>query len=87
MIFYHLAIFFVSIVLFSFSIAGYGSLMRLKNENNFFIDIFLGFTIISFIVTIFHFFFKINFTISSLIFFTGLVIYFKKKILIFHLNF
>ena len=79
MIFYHLAIFFVSIVLFSFSIAGYGSLMRLKNENNFFIDIFLGFTVISFIITIFHFFFKINLAISLSIFFIGLVIYFKKK--------
>ena len=86
MIFFHIIIFFVSIILFSVSIAGYGSLIRLKNENDFFIDIFLGFTIISFIVTIFHFFFKINLAISSLIFFTGLVIYFKKKILIFHLN-
>ena len=69
----------MSIVLFSVSIAGYGSLMRFKNENNFFIDIFLGFTVISFIVTTFHFFFKINFIISSLIFLIGLVIYFKKK--------
>ena len=80
MIFFHLAIFFVSIVLFSFSIAGYGSLMRLKNENNFFINIFLGFTVISFIVTLSHFFFKINLAISSLIFFIGLVIYIKKNI-------
>ena len=79
MIFFHIIIFFVSIILFSVSIAGYGSLIRLKNENDFFIDIFLGFTIISFIVTIFHFFLKINLTISSLIFFTGLVIYFKKN--------
>ena len=64
MIFFHIIIFFVSVVLFSFSIAGYGSLIRLKNQNNFFIDIFLGFIVISFIVTIFHFFFKINLTIS-----------------------
>ena len=56
MIFFNIIIFFVSIILFSVSIAGYGSLIRLKNENDFFIDIFLGFTIISFIVTIFHFF-------------------------------
>tara|TARA_B100000989_G_scaffold203219_1_gene153811 strand:+ start:7247 stop:8869 length:1623 start_codon:yes stop_codon:yes gene_type:complete len=69
----------VSIVLFSLSIAGYGSLIKLKNENNFFIDIFLGFTVISFIVTTFHFFFKINFLISLLIFLIGFYIYFKKK--------
>ena len=79
MIFFHITIFFLSIVLFSVSIAGYGSLMRLKTENNFFTDIFLGFTVISFIVTTFHFFFKINIVISSLIFLVGLIIYFKKK--------
>tara|TARA_A100001011_G_scaffold114405_1_gene121053 strand:- start:88 stop:1659 length:1572 start_codon:yes stop_codon:yes gene_type:complete len=54
--------------------------MRLKNENNLFINIFLGFTVISFIVTLSHFFFKINLAISSLIFFIGLVIYIKKNI-------
>ena len=79
MIFFYVIIFFVSIVLFSLSIAGYGSLIKLKNENNFFIDIFLGFTVISFIVTTFHFFFKINFLISLLIFLIGFYIYFKKK--------
>ena len=87
MIFFHVILFFVSIVLFSFSIAGYGSLIRLKNENNFFIDIFLGFTVISFIVTTFHFFFRINFAISSLIFLTGLLIYFKGKNINFSIEF
>ena len=79
MIFFHIIIFFISIVLFSFSIAGYGSLLRLKTENNFFIDIFLGFTVISFIVTTSHFFLKINLLVSSLIFLIGLIIYLKKK--------
>jgi hypothetical protein len=79
MIFFHIIIFFVSVVLFSFSIAGYGSLIRLKNQNNFFIDIFLGFTVISFIVTTSHFFLKINLLVSSLIFLIGLIIYLKKK--------
>ena len=86
MIFFHIIIFFISIVLFSFSIAGYGSLLRLKTENNFFIDIFLGFTVISFIVTTSHFFLKINLLVSSLIFLIGLIIYLKKRILMSHMN-
>ena len=79
MIFFQILLFFVSIILLSVSISGYGKLIRYKEENNFFLEIFLGFIIISFIITVFHFFFKINLIFSSFIFLFGLIIFLKKK--------
>ena len=79
MIFFQILLFFASIVLLSVSISGYGKLIKLKIENNFFLDIFLGLIIISFIVTTVHFFLKINFIISSIIFIFGWLIFFKKN--------
>ena len=79
MIFFHILIFFLSIILFSASISGYGRLIKLRLENNFFLDIFLGLVVISFIVTIIHFFFKIDLIISFFIFSSGLILFFKRK--------
>ena len=79
MIFFQIILFLISIILFSISIAGYGNLLSLKKENNFFLDVFLGFIVISFVVTFIHFFFKIDLKISSLIFIFGLIAFFKKK--------
>ena len=45
-------------------------------------DLFLGLIIVSFLITLFHFFFKIDLLISFLIFSLGLFIFFKKKGLI-----
>ena len=80
MIFFQILLFFCSVVLLSVSISGYGKLIRLKTENNFFLEIFLGFIIISFIITLFHLFFKIDLVFSSLIFLIGLIIFLKKGI-------
>ena len=70
---------FLSIVLFSISISGYGMLIKLKFEDNFFLDIFLGLIVITFIITSFHFFSKINFIFSCIIFIFGWIIFFKKN--------
>ena len=64
MIILELITIFISIFLISISFAGYGSLINLKIENNYFIDIFLGFIIIAFLISTIHFFLKINFLVS-----------------------
>ena len=79
MIFFEIFLFYIGIFLFSLSISGYGKLINLKIKDNFFLDIFLGFVIISFIVTTIHFFFKINLIISSSIFLLGLILSFIKN--------
>ena len=79
MLFLQIPLFFVSIIFFSLSISGYGKLINLKIKNNFFIEIFLGFIIISFIITLIHFFFKINLIISFLIFIFGLALFIQKQ--------
>ena len=79
MIFLQILLFFLSIVLLSVSISGYGKLIRFKVDNNFFLEIFFGFLIITFIITVFHFFFKIDLIFSSLLFLLGLILFLKKK--------
>ena len=79
MILLQLLIFVVSIVLLSLSISGYGRIANLDIKKKFFLDIFLGFILISLIVTVIHFFFKINLIISILIFVLGLYFFFYKK--------
>ena len=79
MLFLQIPLFFVSIIFFSLSISGYGKLINLKKKNNFFLEIFLGFIIISFIITLIHFFFKINLIISFLIFIFGLALFIQKQ--------
>ena len=79
MIFFQILLFFISIVFVSLSMSGYGSLTNLKIKKNFFLDIFIGLIIVSFLITIFHFFFRIDFKISLLIFTLGLFIFIKKK--------
>ncbi len=79
MFFFEIILFLVSIFLVSLSISGYGKLINFKIENNFFLDIFFGLIIISFIVTTFHFFFYINIILSFLILTFGLIIFFWKK--------
>ena len=46
------------------SVAGYGNFLVYKYNNNFFEKIFFGIIIITFSVTILHFFFKISFYID-----------------------
>ena len=79
MFFLQTLIFFLSFVFISISISGYGCLIKLNVKKNFLLNIFLGFIVISFIVTFVHFFFNINLLISFLIFFTGISIFLTKK--------
>ena len=81
MIIFELILFFVSIGVFSISVAGYGTILssKIKIKSNFFLDIFLGFIIISTLITTLHFFFKIEINIKFLFLLIGLLIFFKKK--------
>ena len=75
MIFFELLFFLVGISIISLSIAGYGSLLSVNKEKNLFLDIFLGFIVISSIVTLIHFFLKISLLISISIFIFGLIVF------------
>ena len=79
MIFFNLLIFIVSIILISFSISGFGRLLSSNVNKYFFLNIFLGYLIISLIVTFAHLFFPINLFLSFIIFIIGLVIFFYKN--------
>ena len=79
MFFLQTLIFFLSVVFISISISGYGCLIKLDVKKNFLLNIFLGFIVISFIITFIHFFFRINLLISFLIFLTGISIFLTKK--------
>ena len=79
MIILELSIFLISIILLSFSFAGFGSLISFELNRNFFEEIFLGFVIVALVITLTHFFFKINFLISLLVFLVGLFLFYKNK--------
>ena len=83
MIFVEILLFLISIILISFSISGYGRLVNFTTKDNFFLNIFLGLIIISFIVTTFHFFLTINIIVSSIILIFGLIIFFLQNKYIF----
>ena len=82
MIVLELILFFLSIIIISVAIAGFGSLLSSKTINNFFLDICFGFIIISILITTFHFFYEINFFFKISILLIGLLIFFKKKNLV-----
>ena len=82
MIVLELILFFLSIIIVSVAIAGFGSLLSSKTINNFFLDICFGFIIISILITTFHFFYEINFFFKISILLIGLLIFFKKKNLV-----
>ena len=72
-------LFFLIVILLSISIAGYGSLLSKKTQNDFFVNIFVGIIIISFLITFAHFFTKINTFFGIIIFFKSLIFFFLKK--------
>ena len=82
MIFFQILIFTAGIVLLSLSISGFGRLINLTIKKNFFLEIFLGFILITFLITVVHFFFKINLLISILIFTLGILLFFLKENLV-----
>ena len=78
MIIFHVLIFFACVIFFSFSISGYGKLISI-NKKNFFLEFFLGLILISFLITLTHFFTKISFLLSFIIFVLGILIFWLKK--------
>ncbi len=79
MIIFEIILFFLGIILASISLAGYGSLINLKDNNNVFTDVFLGFIVITSLITFTHFFLKINFLIASTSFILGITFFFINK--------
>ena len=79
MIIFEVILFFLIIITVSTSIAGYGSLINLKNNYNIFTDIFLGFVLISSITTFTHFFFKIDHLVSLILVIFGVSFFLINK--------
>tara|TARA_B100000989_G_scaffold296095_1_gene278543 strand:+ start:300 stop:1961 length:1662 start_codon:yes stop_codon:yes gene_type:complete len=82
MIILELIFFFLIITVLFMSFAGYGSLFTNKIDESIFLDIFIGFIVITLIITVSHFFFKINFFFNILILLCGLSFFLKKKIIL-----
>ena len=78
MIIIHLITFLLIVFLISLSISGYGKIINYKKNNNIFLDLFLGLIMVTFILSFYHLFFKINFLFSISIFILGLIIFFVK---------
>ena len=78
---FELLLFLVSISVISLSLTGYGSLLSVNEGKNLFLDIFLGFIIVSLIVTLIHFFIKIDPIISILILIFGLILLYRNNYL------
>ena len=78
MFLFQIFIFFLSIILLAFSISGHGKLLTKNLKGNFFLDFFFGIIVISFMVTVLHFFLKINLFVSSFIFLLGMIFFLKN---------
>ena len=87
MFFFQAFIFLISIILLSFSIVGHGTMITRNLKTNFYIDVFFGLIVITLIVTIFHFFFKINFLFNIILFLSGLILFFQSSTYIHYKNF
>ena len=59
------------------SLAGYGQFLINRIQSNFFVNIFFGFIVITFLITITHFFIKINFYVGLVILLLGLFLFVK----------
>ena len=79
MLFFQILVFIISIFLLSLSLSGYGTLVNLNIKKNFFLNIFLGFILVSSLIVTIHFFLRISNLISFLIFTLGIIFFFYKK--------
>jgi len=61
------------------SSVGYGQLIGIKSQTNFFDNFFFGLIFISFLITIVHFFTKISFFVSLIILSSGVILFLIKK--------
>ncbi len=92
MIVFQAGLFFTALYFTLFSLCGYGQLIKTEFEKNFLEEVFFGLIIITFFITLLHFFTNITLIISGLTLILGLVIFFirknnKKKYFKFCLNF
>lgn len=79
MFFFEFLLFVIIILLSSISLSGYGAALANNNKINILEEFFFGFLLTSLIVTLFHFFLKINFIVIFFIVFVGVTIFFLKK--------
>jgi hypothetical protein len=61
------------------SLNGYGKILASKYKKNFLEEFFFGFMVVAFIVTFAHFFVKIDYLISLIILFLGLIYFIKNN--------
>ena len=78
MIFFEIFFFLIITLLSIYTFAGLGQLILNQNEKLFFESIFFGFIVASFIITLLHFFIKINFYVIFLVFASGFLYSVKK---------
>ena len=79
MIMFETLIFFFLGILSFISFSGYGLIYAARYKFNILISFFLGFIVLGLLITIIHFFFKINFHITALILIIGILFFFIKK--------
>ena len=77
MFFIQIFVFLISIVLLSFSIIGFGSMMTRNSKPNFCIDFFFGLIVLSLVVTVVHLFFRVNILLNISLFILGLILFLK----------
>ena len=77
MFFVQIFIFFISIIFISLSIIGFGSVMTRNLKSNFCIDFFFGLIVLSFVVTVFHFFSRVYLLLNISLFILGLILFFR----------
>jgi len=86
MIIFEIFFFLILTLLSIYTFAGLGKLVLKQNEKLFFESIFFGFIVASFVITLLHFFIKINFYIIFLVFASG-VFYSVKKFELINFNY
>lgn len=78
MFFLEISLFFLSIIFISISIIGYGSIITRNLQCNIYIDFFFGLVVISLLITVYHFFFRVSFPISIFLLLLGIVFFFQQ---------
>ena len=71
--------FLIFSILIITSFIGYGQIINTQNHTSDIDNFFFGLIIIAFLVTIIHFFIRINLFVSLIIIFIGIFLYFKNS--------
>ena len=81
MVFVNFLLFVTTFFLISASLFGQGKIVNLKNNFNFFENIFFGFIFLALINTSIHFFIEINFIYNLFILLFGLIFFFRENLI------